>query len=70
MPRLNPERTNELKAQQANAEYIRKHFPLNVQVNDGWAVDTVDQVYTSKVYGHGTVSTDMYPPFKTTFNPR
>jgi chloramphenicol 3-O-phosphotransferase len=66
MPRINVEATHELRAAQANAAYIEEHYP-GYGVNDGWAVDCVSRVYTSKVYGVGVaVSTSMEPPYETT----
>jgi hypothetical protein len=66
MPRLNVEATHELRAAQANAAYIEENYSGH-EVNDGWAIDDVNKVYTSKVYGVGVaVSTSMEPPYETT----
>lgn len=62
MPRINWEATHALRAQQANVAYIEEHFP-RAAVNDGWAVDYIDKIYCSKVYGFGTVTTSMEPPY-------
>ena len=67
MPRLNIERTNrEILAPAANAQFVEEHFPW-AKVNDGWAIDEVEGTYSTKVYGHGVVTTEMDPPFRTTF---
>jgi hypothetical protein len=39
-------------------KYIEEHYP-DAPVNYGWAVDDVLGQYSSKIYGHGVLTTDM-----------
>lgn len=43
----------------AHEKYIDERFGKDASVNIGWAVDEVEMTYSSKVYGHGVVTTDM-----------
>lgn len=64
MPRINEERTKEVQAWNAHHKYLEEHFPDH-KINEGWYVDGVDGMITSKVYGWGFVTTWMEPPYDT-----
>jgi hypothetical protein len=66
LPRLNVERTNELRAWSAHEEYLEDNFK-GYAINEGWVVDYVFRIIQSKVYTRGIVTTSMNPPFPTDF---
>lgn len=48
-----------------HVKYAKKNFGKDVKINIGWSAD--DNGASSKIYGHGTISSELNAPTKITF---
>lgn len=49
---------SEDRAYDLQEAYVKEHYP-GANVNYGWAVDEVSMEISSKVYGHGVLTTSL-----------